>query len=177
MARTPLHAALLGALGFGAASVAVFATVAFAERWMYKTLGLGGAYAVWTALFVGLGGGALLPLVPKAWRGPKFLGVFAVGFVLYAAAWCAAYFGLRGGWMGEILGGLAGGFALGQTLAWFLKCRRASLWIVPANLAGYFVGSALNNAIGGRPGMLLWGVAYGLLLGAGLGLALRESEA
>jgi hypothetical protein len=39
---------LIGGVGFCFASLCVFATVAFAERWMYRNLGLGGAYAVWT---------------------------------------------------------------------------------------------------------------------------------
>ena len=46
-----------------------------------------------------------------------------------------------------------------------------------ANSAGYFVGSALNDAVGGATGMLLWGAAYGLGLGAGLGAALHLAQA
>jgi hypothetical protein len=42
-----------------------------------------------------------------------------------------------------------------------------------SNCLGYFVGSALNNSFGGRSGMLLWGVAYGLFFGAGIGAALQ----
>jgi hypothetical protein len=45
-----------------------------------------------------------------------------------------------------------------------------------ANSVGYFAGSALNNSIGGRPGMLLWGAAYGLCLGAGLGAVLHLAQ-
>jgi len=43
---------LIGSFGFCLASLCVFATVAFAERWMYRNLGLGGAYLVWTVLFI-----------------------------------------------------------------------------------------------------------------------------
>ena len=35
---------LIGSFGFCCASLCVFATVAFAERWMYRNLGLSGAY-------------------------------------------------------------------------------------------------------------------------------------
>ena len=54
---------LMGGLGFGLVSLCVFATVAFAERWMYTRLGLFGAYLTWTALFILLGGGVLGSLV------------------------------------------------------------------------------------------------------------------
>jgi hypothetical protein len=46
-----------------------------------------------------------------------------------------------------------------------------------ANSLGYFLGSALNNSIGGRAGMLLWGTVYGLCLGAGLGAVLYFAQA
>src|SRR5688572_5504518 len=85
-----------GSIGFAAASLCVFATVAFAERWMYQNLGLIGAYLAWTALFILLGGGALGPLVVRRWQMPKFLLLFAVAFFAYAVGWMAAYFLLRG---------------------------------------------------------------------------------
>ena len=54
---------MIGSLGFLLASLCVFATVAFAEGWMYRSLGLSGAYVVWTVLFIFLGGALLSPLV------------------------------------------------------------------------------------------------------------------
>src|SRR5262249_44282297 len=54
---------LIGSFGFCLASLCVFASVAFAERWMYRNLGLSGAYVVWTVLFILLGGALLSPLV------------------------------------------------------------------------------------------------------------------
>ena len=42
-----------------------------------------------------------------------------------------------------------------------------------SNCLGYFLGSALNKSFGGQTGMLLWGVAYGLFFGAGIGAALH----
>ena len=50
---------LIGGIGFSVVSLCVFATVAFAERWMYTNLGLLGAYVVWTILFILLGGAVL----------------------------------------------------------------------------------------------------------------------
>ena len=45
-----------------------------------------------------------------------------------------------------------------------------------ANSIGYFLGSTLNDAVGGRAGMLLWGAVYGLFLGAGLGAVLHLAQ-
>lgn len=167
----------VGGIGFCFASLAVFATVAFAERLMYARLGLAGAYAVWTVLFILLGGAALRPLVIER-PGGRFFAVFALAFFAYAAGWIGAYFSLRGGavgeWAGSLLGSVlmalvfAAGFGVLRTGAAPRLC--ATLFV--ANSAGYFAGSLLNNTVGGKVGMLLWGGVYGLCLGAGLGAAL-----
>ena len=78
---------LTGSLGFGSASLLVFATVAFAEGWMYRSLGLLGAYGVWTVLFILLGGGVLGPLVVRRWEMPRFYLLFATAFFAYAVGW------------------------------------------------------------------------------------------
>ncbi len=170
---------VVGAFGFGVVSLCVFATVAFAERWMYRNLGFGGAYLAWTVLFILLGGGALGSLVVKRWRLPKFYLLYGLAFLLYAVGWVAAYFTLRGTageWVGSLAGSVlmalvfAGGFGkIGATL-------KFSALLFVANSIGYFLGSALNDSVGGRPGMLLWGVAYGLFLGAGIGAVLHYSQ-
>jgi hypothetical protein len=172
---SPAGAALQGALRFGAVSLAVFATVAFGERWMYRNLGLGGAYGVWTLLFVGLGAFALGGLAPVGQR-VRFYWCFALGFLGYAIGWIAAYFLLRsaaGEWVGSVAGSIlmAAVFALGFGRASLLP-KIAAIFFV-ANSVGYFAGSALNDAVTGQAGMLLWGALYGLGLGAGLGLVLR----
>lgn len=170
----------VGALGFGLVSLCVFSTVAFAERWMYARLGLWGAYLVWTALFVLLGGGVLGTLVAGRWRLPKFYLLFGAAFFAYAVGWVAAYFLLRGA-AGEWLGSLAGSLLMGAVFAVGFgaarKCLNLAGVLFVANSAGYFLGSALNDALGGPAGMLLWGVAYGLGLGAGLGAALHLAQA
>jgi hypothetical protein len=38
------------------------------------------------------------------------------------------------------------------------------------------LGSIINNQLGGRPGMLLWGLIYGLFLGAGIGALLSKLQ-
>ena len=170
---------LTGGLGFCLVSLCVFATVAFAERWMYARLGLGGAYLAWTALFILLGGGVLGSLVVGRWRLPRFYLLFGLAFFAYAAGWVGAYFVLRGA-AGEWVGSLAGSLLMGFVLAVGFGATRSALnlavLLFVANSVGYFLGSALNDSVGGRAGMLLWGAAYGLFLGAGLGAALHIAQ-
>jgi hypothetical protein len=168
---------LIGGFGFALASLIVFATVAFCERWMYQNLGLAGAYVAWTALFILLGGGVLGLLVTGFWRLPKFYLLFGVAFFAYAVGWVAAYFTLRGP-AGEWLGSLAGSILMATIFAAAFRNPRSalklSLILFIANSLGYFLGSALNNYFGGPTGMLLWGVVYGLFLGMGLGSTIHE---
>lgn len=170
-----------GGLSFGLVSLCVFATVAFAERWMYARLGLIGAYLVWTLLFIIPGGAVLNALVFGERRGIKFYLLFGAAFFAYAVGWVSAYFMLSGGAAGEWLGSLVGSVLMGLVFAaGFGVLRTAPLLCVillVSNSAGYFFGSALNDSIGGRAGMLLWGAAYGLFLGAGLGAVLHVAQA
>ncbi|HET6669636.1 MAG TPA: hypothetical protein VFH15_05330 [Pyrinomonadaceae bacterium] len=170
---------LIGGLGFGLVSLCVFATVAFGERWMYTRLGLAGAYLVWTALFILLGGAVLGSLVVGRWRVPKFYLLFGLAFFAYAVGWTGAYFALRGV-AGEWVGSLVGSLLMGSVFAIGFGVWRSALSfsavLFVANSVGYFLGSALNNALGGRAGMLLWGAAYGLFLGAGLGAILHLAQ-
>lgn len=170
---------LIGGLGFGLVSLCVFATVAFAERWMYTQLGLSGAYLVWTALFILLGGGVLGSLVEGRWRLPKFYLLFGLAFFVYAVGWIGAYFALRGA-VGEWVGSLVGSLLMGSVFAIGFGVARSSLSLAAvlfaANSVGYFLGSALNDSVGGSAGMLLWGTAYGLFLGAGLGAVLHIAQ-
>lgn len=174
------HSLLTGGLGFCLASLCVFATVAFAERWVYARLGLYGAYLAWTALFILLGGGALGTLAVGRWRLPRFYLLFGLAFFAYAAGWVGAYFTL-GGAAGEWVGSLAGSLLMGCVFAVGFGVLRSALKLSAvlfvANSVGYFLGSALNEAVGGRAGMMLWGAAYGLSLGAGLGAVLHMAQA
>lgn len=170
---------LTASIGFGAASLCVFATVAYAEGWMYRQLGLFGAYLAWTLLFIILGGGVLGSLVVRRWQMPKFYLLFAVAFFVYAVGWVGPYFVLRGV-VGEWLGSLAGSFLMGSVLAAGFGETRSTIFLSAilfvANSLGYFLGSTLNNSAGGRSGMLLWGLLYGLFLGAGLGAVLHFAQ-
>ena len=170
---------VIGAIGFGLASTLVFATVAFAERWMYAHLGLWGAYLTWTALFILLGGAALGSLVVGRWRLPRFYLLYGIAFFAYAVGWVGAYFILRGRageWVGSVAGSvlMALVFALGFGAMRLVLKFSAILFL--ANSVGYFIGSALNDTLGGPTGMLLWGAVYGVCLGAGIGAVLRLAQ-
>jgi hypothetical protein len=171
---------LTGGLGFCIVSLFVFATVAFGERWMYTHLGLFGAYLTWTALFILLGGGVLGSLVVGPWRLPRFYLLFGSAFFAYAVGWVGSYFTLRGV-AGEWVGSLAGCLLMGSVLAAGFGVARSALTmsglLFVANSVGYFLGTALNDAVRGRTGMLLWGAVYGLSLGAGLGAVLHFTQA
>ena len=169
-----------GGFGFGVVSLCVFATVAFGERWMYRNLGLLGAYLVWTALFILLGGTVLGSLVVGRSRMPRFYVLYSLAFFVYAVGWVAAYFTLRGV-AGEWVGSLAGSVLMALVFAaGFGELRstlKFSVLLFVANSLGYFLGSALNDYAGGSSGMLLWGAMYGLFLGAGIGAVLYYAQA
>jgi hypothetical protein len=170
---------VIGAFGFCLASFCVFATVAFGERWMYRTLGLTGAYLAWTALFILLGGAVFGSLVVGRWRLPKFYLLFALAFFAYAISWTCAYFLLRGT-MGEWVGSLAGSILMSLVFAAAFGALRSllklSAVLFVTNSVGYFLGSTLNDSFTGRTGMLLWGVVYGLFLGAGIAAVLHIAQ-
>lgn len=166
---------VFGAIGFCIVSLCVFATVAFAEGWMYDHLSVIGAYVAWTILFILLGGSVLKPLVVRKEHKNRFYFIFALAFLAYAAGWMAAYFILKGS-AGEWVGSFAGSILMALILsAGFGVMRSTFLFsaiLFIANSLGYFLGSEINNRIGGREGMLLWGSIYGLFLGGGLGMFL-----
>ena len=166
-----------GAIGFGLVSLCVFATVAFAERWMYQNLGLLGSYLAWTVLFIVLSGAVFGSLVVVGrWRLPRFYLLWALAFFAYAAVWMIAYFRL-GRTVGELIGSLVGSILMAVILAAGFHSRRSivkvSAILFISNFLGYFAGAALFDSIAEPAGMLLFGVVYGLLFGAGIGAALH----
>lgn len=169
----------IGAIGFGLASLCVFATVAFAERWMVHNLGLMGAYVAWTVLFIVLAGAVFGSLVDGRWRLPKFYLLFGVAFFAYAAAWVIAYFGL-GRLTGEVVGSIAGSILMAIVFALGFGALRSivklSAVLFAANFVGYFLGSALFFYLSPPSGMLLFGAVYGLIFGAGIGAVLYLAQ-
>ncbi len=166
-----------GAIGFGLVSLCVFATVAFAEGWMYQNLGLFGSYIAWTVLFILLSGAVFGSLVVvDRWRLPKFYPLWAVCFFAYAAVWMIAYFSL-GPTKGEAVGSLIGSIFMALILAVGFRSLRSTIklsaLLFVSNFLGYFLGVALFDSLTEPTGMLLFGVVYGLLFGAGIGAALQ----
>jgi hypothetical protein len=170
---------VIGGIGFMLVSLCVFATVAYGERWMYTHLTVLGAYLAWTALFILLGGAVLGSIVVRRWRVPKFILLFGLAFFLYAAGWVVAYFNLRNV-AGEWVGSLAGSVLMALVFAAGFRVMRSVVKLAAvlfvANSAGYFLGAAIWAYAGGEIGMLLWGVIYGLFLGAGLGAVLHLAQ-
>lgn len=166
-------------LGFSAVSLCVFATVAFAGRWMFQHLTVLGAYLTWTVLFIFLGGAVLGPLVAARMRLSKFYLVYGVAFLAYAAGWMSAYFGLRGP-AGEWAGSFAGSILMAVVFAIGLNRVRSiptfALLLFVANSLGYFLGSIPYKHLHAPIGMLLWGVIYGLFLGSGIGAVLHVTQ-
>ena len=166
----------IGAIGFGVVSLCVFATVAFAERWMYQNLGLTGSYLAWTVLFIVLSGAVFGSLVIGRWRLPRFYLLWAVAFFAYAVAWMIAYFGL-GRTAGELIGSLVGSILMAVILAAGFDSLRStvklSAIVFVSNFLGYFIGAAIFDSVSHPTGMLLFGVVYGLFFGAGIGAALH----
>ena len=126
---------LIGGFGFGMASLCVFATVAFAERWMYHHLGLAGAYTAWMVLFIGLGGGVLSLLIARPMRILTFYAIFSAAFFLYAIGWVGAYFTLRGA-TGEWVGSLAGSVLMSLMIATGFRVMR----FLPDGDADFYTG-------------------------------------
>jgi hypothetical protein len=170
---------LIGSFGFSFASLCVFATVAFAEGWMYRNLGISGAYVVWTVLFILLGGTLLSPLVIGPGRWPRFQLLFGAAFLLYAIGWVVSYFTLRGvsgEWVGSFVGSILLAFVITLSFGVIKTFLTQAILLFIANSTGYFLGGLIYNSISGKTGMLLWGAVYGLCLGAGLGLSIYLAQ-
>lgn len=166
-----------GAIGFGLVSLCVFATVAFIERWMFVNLGLYGSYIAWIVLFILLSGAVFGSLVVvDRWRLPKFYLLWTVAFFAYAAVWMIAYFSF-GRTKGEAIGSLGGSILMAVVLAVGFRSLsstvKLSALLFVSNFLGYFLGVALFDSLSEPAGMLLFGVVYGLLFGAGIGAALQ----
>jgi hypothetical protein len=174
---------LTGGIGFSLVSLLVFTLVAFAQRWMFERLGVTGAYLVWIALFILLGGRALSSLAAGHWGLVKFYGLFGAAFFAYGASWMASYFTLRG-MAGQWLGALSGSVAMAVVFAAGFGALRSApilcLLLFVTNSIGYFLGSFFYYSWGRPAGLMLWGAFYGGCLGGGIGaviyLARSRSE-
>ena len=170
----------VGSIGFCLVSTAVFATVAFGERWLYGHLGVALTYAFWTLLFV-LGGGAVVARLNRGCQSlPRSYAMFALAFFLFAVGWTAAYFATKLA-VRELLGVIVGTLLMGLTFlvasAAMKHFVRVVLVLLLTNAVGYFAGRVIWQTLGGKAGMILWGVLFGLGLGLGLGYTLYVCRA
>jgi hypothetical protein len=169
-----------GGIGFSVVSLCVFATVAYAQSWMYDRLGVTGAYITWMTLFILLGGSALFPLVVGKRRLLRFYAIFGAAFFMYGISWMSAYFVFNRG-TGEWLGSLAGSVSMALVFAAGFRVLRSAPLLAAllfiSNSIGYFLGSVFYYSFGRPAGLMLWGAFYGFFLGAGLGAVLYLAQA
>ena len=142
-------------------------------------------YAACALVFIGLSGPLLHRLILGSGSLVRFYKLFSVAFAAYSVGWIAGWMAIRGH-VGSLAGLLAGTLIMGWILTTAFDARRELLKVVAAlfalNSLGYFLGGVIEGALIRRhalTAMLLWGVCYGLGLGAGLGLAFHfcQSEA
>ncbi|WP_372366926.1 hypothetical protein [Candidatus Uabimicrobium sp. HlEnr_7] len=175
---TPLLFSIIsGAVAFTIASLLVFATVAFAERQLYQTLGMLGAYVFWVILFIGSGAILLHRLVRRVMSLQRFATVYAISFSLYSTAWITSYFFMRsntGEWVGSATGSLSLSITLAIAFHMPQKIVSWSLFFFITHSLGYFSGSYIFEILHNSKGMILWGITYGLGTGAGLGFILYD---
>lgn len=168
---------LRSTIGFTIVSVAGFAPWAVFGRWFYAHLGEAGMYAVCALVFIGLSAPLLHQLIIGPGSMPRFYKLFSMAFAAYSVAWILGWMTLRGH-PGSIAGLLAGTAIMGCILAAAFDAWPSLAKVIAAlfvlNSIGYFVWPPLEAAFIGAHNLtakLLWGVTYGMGLGAGLGLA------
>lgn len=162
-----------GAWGFGLVGMLVYASVAYGERALYRTLTVGGAYALWTSIFVLGAPWVLGRLLIEREQRPRFVGAFILGFLAYAGTWMLIYFGLRSR-TAEVASSILAPATMAAVYAWAIARNQdatpmAAMAVLVCHTAGYFLGSLLNRLLGGSAGMLAWGIAHCCLFGAGIG--------
>lgn len=174
-----IYSLIVGACSFTLTSLVVFSTVAFAERWLYNTLGLLGAYVFWVILFVGLGILFMYRLVRRVVPLKRFAIIYTISFSLYATSWIVSYFFMQNV-RGELVGSISGSLIMVTSFAVAFDMRRSiplwSLFFFVVHSLGYFSGKYIFEVNHSKQGMILWGVTYGLGTGTGLGFILYYAK-
>jgi hypothetical protein len=186
-----------GTMGFTLVSLGGFAPWMFANRAFYRAVGEIGLYGACALVFVVLSGLLLHRLIIGPGSLARFYKVFTLAFLAYAVAWTLGWM-LEGGNTGSIVGLLAGTAAMGLILAQAFGAWRVAWVAIVAlfvgNLAGYFAGGWVHNAILAlkdqqvlgfmleRPARVLlskasWGLCYGIGFGACLGFTFHACQA
>lgn len=166
-----------GMIGFTLVSVAGFVPWAVFGRWFHQHGGEAVMYAACAVVFIALTGPLLHQLIVGPGSMARFYKLFGLAFTVYSVAWIAGWMKLHGH-VGSAVGLLAGTALMGCMLAAAFDAWHALAKVIAAlfllNSAGYFLGGVVEGALIEQhrlTAMLLWGVFYGLGLGAGLGLA------
>lgn len=166
-----------GTAGFTFVSVAGFVPWAVFGRWFHQHGGEAGMYAACAVVFILLTG----PLLHKLIIGPgsmsRFYKLFGLSFTVYSIAWIVGWMQLRDH-AGSVVGLLAGTVLMGGMMAAAFDAWGQVVKVIAVlfllNSAGYFIGGVVEGALIQQhklAAMLMWGVLYGIGLGAGLGLA------
>ncbi len=193
--RNSRDATLHGAGSFALVSLAGFSVWAFAGRWFYRNVGEAGLYVAIAAVFLGLSGLLLHPLVQGPNRHRRFQSAFLPAFLAYAIVWSAAWFLLKNK-AGEWIGSAAGCLAFATVACLIFRQPRAipacAAVLFVTHSAGYFLGdrfmtwltapglaSPFPSATKAQLGTLAklgWGLFYGLGFGAGLGFTFHQAS-
>lgn len=175
MAPTLGRSLIVGALGFCAVSLLVFATWSYGERWMYSQFGVYGAYFIWIALFMFTSGAVLSPLIIGPGRLLRFYCFFVVAFFCYGAAWTLIYLNVRGGlrpwreWLASLAGSIIWALLIALAFGAMKQLWKLMAVMFLAHSAGYFIGTAVFWGMRSETGNLLYGAIYGVGMGLGLG--------
>ncbi|HKS38747.1 MAG TPA: hypothetical protein VJW76_16250, partial [Verrucomicrobiae bacterium] len=169
----------VGSLGFAGVSAVAFGVWAWGGRWLHAQAGELGLHAACAAVLIGGGGGVFSRLVIDPERLRRSYALFALAFFLYAGVWTGSYFSLRnrsGEWLGAVLGPAILGMTLANAFGATTAVRKVVVIVVVTHLLGYFAGGFLYEGFPSDTGKLLWGAAYGLGFGAGIGYALYTCQ-
>jgi hypothetical protein len=166
-----------GMIGFTVVSVAGFVPWAVFGKAFRQFGGEIAMYVVCAVVFIGLASPLLHRLIIGPGSVSRFYKVFAPSFAVYSLAWIAGWMVVKGH-AGSVVGLLAGTALMGCVFAAAFDAWDQVVKVVVAlfvlNAAGYFIGGVVEAALITRHALgakLMWGVLYGVGLGAGLGLA------
>lgn len=171
----PWCAMLYGALGLSLVSVLAYSI------WAYNVIRSEGAmYAAIATIYIALSGVVLGRLVIAPGATGRFVALLAVAFLAYAVCWCLFWFGLKRKYHADLWGSVAGLAAMSALLFSAFGKKDGLLLIFLVLLGfhslGYYVGGVLKGAVSGSTGKLLWGAAYGLGFGAGVGYLIYRCQ-
>ena len=189
-----------GIVGFTVVSIAGFLPWALAGAWFYHNSGELVLYLSCAVIFIGPSGLLMSPLIigPDALK--RFYMFFSVAFGAYSLFWIAGWMGSRGQTMHvrSAAGLFAGTAVMGILFGFAFDARGAIVKIAAAlfilNSLGYFVGGWIESCLsqtkelnliaftlhGATLGVfmnVMWGLCYGIGLGAGLVYAFYTAQA